>query len=77
MIRLFINGTVLTMDPTNPVAEAFAVRDGRMVEVGSTDEVLWRTASRRRMSSGAGPSSPDGCSLPRNFRVSLCRCEEL
>ena len=40
-IRLFINATVLTMDPTFPVAEALAVRGGRIVAVGSTDEVLW------------------------------------
>ncbi len=31
----------MTQDPTLPVAEAFAVRDGRLVEVGGTDEILW------------------------------------
>lgn len=41
MIRLVVNANVLTMDPTFPVAEAFAVRDGRIVEVGGTDEILW------------------------------------
>lgn len=41
MIRLVVNARVLTMDPTLPVAEAFAVRDGRVVEVGGTDEILW------------------------------------
>lgn len=40
-IKLFINATVLTMDPTFPVAEALAVRGGRIVAVGSTDEILW------------------------------------
>lgn len=39
--RLIINATVLTMDPTLPVAEALAIRDGRIVAVGSTEEVLW------------------------------------
>ena len=41
MIRLFVNATVLTMDATLPVAQALAVKDGRIVEVGGTDEVLW------------------------------------
>ncbi|MBI3317733.1 MAG: 50S ribosomal protein L4 [Candidatus Omnitrophica bacterium] len=29
------------MDPTLPVAESLAIRDGRIVAVGSTEEVLW------------------------------------
>ncbi|HSB60465.1 MAG TPA: amidohydrolase [Vicinamibacteria bacterium] len=29
------------MDPSFPLAEAFAVRDGRIVEVGGSDEILW------------------------------------
>jgi len=41
MIRLLVNATVLTMDPSLPVAQALAVKDGRIVEVGGTDEVLW------------------------------------
>jgi hypothetical protein len=41
MIRLFVNGTVLTMDASLPVAQALAVKDGRIVEVGGSDEVLW------------------------------------
>jgi predicted amidohydrolase YtcJ len=41
MIRLFVNGTVLTMDASLPVAQALAVKNGRIVEIGGTDEVLW------------------------------------
>src|SRR5689334_4447521 len=41
LIRLFVNGTVLTMDASLPVAQALAVKNGRIVEVGGTDEVLW------------------------------------
>jgi len=41
VIRLFVNATVLTMDASLPVAQALAVKDGRIVEVGGTDEVLW------------------------------------
>lgn len=41
MITLLVNAHVLTMDPTMPVAQAVAIRDGRIVEVGGTDEILW------------------------------------
>jgi predicted amidohydrolase YtcJ len=41
MIRLLVNATVLTMDPTLPRAEALAVKNGHLVEVGGTDEILW------------------------------------
>ncbi|MFQ5898029.1 MAG: amidohydrolase [Candidatus Methylomirabilia bacterium] len=39
-IKLLVNATILTMDRSFPVAEALAIRDGRIVAVGSTDEVL-------------------------------------
>jgi hypothetical protein len=41
VIHLLVNATVLTMDASLPVAQALAVKDGRIVEVGGTDEVLW------------------------------------
>ena len=41
MIHLLVNATVLTMDDSLPVAQALAVKDGRIVEVGGTDEILW------------------------------------
>ncbi len=41
MISLLVNATVLTQDASLPVAQALAVKDGRIVEVGGTDEVLW------------------------------------
>lgn len=34
-----VNGRVLTSDPTQPVAEAFAVDRGRFVAVGSSDDI--------------------------------------
>lgn len=36
---LLVNGRILTMDARNAVAEAVAVRDGKIVAVGSTREV--------------------------------------
>src|SRR5262249_722886 len=38
---LFVNGTILTQDASLPLAQALAVKNGRIVEVGGTDEVLW------------------------------------
>jgi hypothetical protein len=34
-----VNGRVLTMDPALPRAEAFAVKDGRFVAIGSNDDI--------------------------------------
>jgi predicted amidohydrolase YtcJ len=37
--RIFINAKIITMDDQNPQAEAIAVRDGRIVAVGTAKEV--------------------------------------
>jgi len=39
MDRIFINGTILTMDDTDSTAEALAVAGGRIEAVGSTDQI--------------------------------------
>ena len=36
---IYINGTVITVDPMNPYAEAFAVVNGRFAAVGTNDEI--------------------------------------
>jgi predicted amidohydrolase YtcJ len=41
VIHLLVNATVHTLDDSLPVAQALAVKDGRIVEVGGTDEILW------------------------------------
>jgi predicted amidohydrolase YtcJ len=41
VIHLLVNATVHTQDDTLPLAQALAVKDGRIVEVGGTDEILW------------------------------------
>jgi len=38
--RVYRGGPIVTVDPANRVVEAIAVRDGRIVAVGSEDEVL-------------------------------------
>lgn len=36
----YINGNIFTMDPSIPSAQAVACRDGRILSVGSSDEIL-------------------------------------
>jgi len=50
-------GDVVTMDPQNPRAEAFAVHDGRLIAVGPLDEV-------RAAVPGAAEHALDGVVLP-------------
>ncbi|MGD9404831.1 MAG: amidohydrolase, partial [Anaerolineae bacterium] len=41
--RILYNGTVVTVDNANTVAEAVAIKDGSIVAVGPEDEVMqWR-----------------------------------
>ncbi|PWG78378.1 amidohydrolase [Pararcticibacter amylolyticus] len=37
--RIYINGHVITMDPSHPEAEALAVKDGRIIAVGSSGSI--------------------------------------
>jgi predicted amidohydrolase YtcJ len=41
VIQLVVNAVVRTLDDSLPLAQALAVKDGRIVEVGGTDEILW------------------------------------
>jgi predicted amidohydrolase YtcJ len=43
---LIINATVLTMDPSQPVAKAVAIRAGRIVDVGSAADLRPRAGGR-------------------------------
>ena len=38
--RVFVNGTVITMDDNNPMAEAVSIRDGVIERVGRSEEIL-------------------------------------
>ena len=49
-----VNATVYTMDPRAPRAEAFAVKDGRFVAVGSTADVRNLGTSRTQGMDGKG-----------------------
>lgn len=46
-ITVFVAKRIITMDPTRPAATAVAVRDGRILAVGSLDDVVpWLTAGK-------------------------------
>jgi len=49
---LITDATILTMDPTMPVCQAMGVKDGRVLAVGGTDEILWYRRPR------SGPPAP-------------------
>ncbi len=49
---LFTNGRVYTLDPSLPLAEAIAVRDGRIVAVGRTAELHDAFSTFRRLDLG-------------------------
>ena len=39
-VEIWTGGTILTMDPAKPSAEALAVRDGRIIAVGDASDVV-------------------------------------
>ena len=56
---LLTGGRVWTADPARPWAEAVAVRDGRVVFVGSDAEAArWKGRRRRSSRCGAASSPP-------------------
>jgi predicted amidohydrolase YtcJ len=62
--RVFVNGAVYTVDPRRSRAEAVAVRDGRILHVGSNDEV------RRLAGSGTEVTDLAGAMLLPGFHDS-------
>ncbi len=58
---IYINGTVITVDPSKPYAEAFAVTNGRFSAVGSTAEI------RRLAAPGAGVIDLKGMTVTPGF----------
>ncbi|MDH7516375.1 MAG: hypothetical protein QHI48_10950, partial [Bacteroidota bacterium] len=46
---VFFHGRVHTMDSANSVVEAFAVRGGRIVAIGSTQDILSRFETAERV----------------------------
>lgn len=72
---IVITGTVVTMDPEQPVAQAVAVRNGRVVHVGTRDDALaMRGVSTRYIDAGEGvilPGLVDAHGHLRNLGRSL------
>jgi imidazolonepropionase-like amidohydrolase len=51
---VFVNGRVLTVDDRNTVAQAIAIGDGKIVAVGTSEEIRARAAARTRVVDLAG-----------------------
>ena len=66
MIHLLVNATVLTQDDSLPVAQAIAVKNGRIVEVGGTDEILWLREDEYALIDLAGRTVVPGFVDPHN-----------
>jgi predicted amidohydrolase YtcJ len=66
VIHLLVNATVHTMDDSLPVAQALAVKDGRIVEVGGTDEILWLREDEYELVDLAGRTVVPGFVDPHN-----------
>lgn len=47
--KLFFNGMILTMDSANPQVEAVAVKDGKIMDVGSYGEMLCHVSDETEM----------------------------
>src|ERR1700747_1870741 len=58
-VDLIVRGAVYTMDVARPVAEAFAVRDGKVAAVGDEAEVMALAGPRTRVT-----HSGDGMVMP-------------
>src|SRR5450755_4406792 len=42
---IFINGKIITVDANNSIAQAVAVKDGKIVAVGKTEDIIkWKGA---------------------------------
>jgi hypothetical protein len=57
---LVLNARVLTMDPAKPKAEAFAVRGGRIVAVGTSEEIKTLKGRRSEIIDAAGMAAVPG-----------------
>jgi predicted amidohydrolase YtcJ len=57
---IVVNGRVLTVDPAQPRAEAFAVKGGRFVAVGSNADVRNLASARTRIVDAAGATITPG-----------------
>jgi predicted amidohydrolase YtcJ len=46
---VLLNGKIVTVDPSETIAEAVAVKDGRFLKVGSSDEIKRLAGSRTKI----------------------------
>ena len=71
---LFVNARVLTMDATCPVAEAFAIRGSRIVEVGTRQAVDVHRAGATVVDLGGRAVTPGFVDPHNHFAVGALEC---
>ena len=69
-----INGTVYTVDDAQPRAEAFAVRNGRFIAVGSTADIRNLVTSRTTVIDARGRRSRPASSTRTRTRAASTSC---
>jgi predicted amidohydrolase YtcJ len=57
---IVVNARVITVDPSRPRAEAFAVKDGRFLAVGTSADIRNLATARTRVVDGAGTTVTPG-----------------
>lgn len=57
---VLLNGKIVTMDPSETIAEAAAVKDGRFLNVGTTDEIKRLAGSRTKVIDLGGKTALPG-----------------
>ncbi|HSG66332.1 MAG TPA: amidohydrolase family protein, partial [Gammaproteobacteria bacterium] len=71
------NAAIYTLDPERPWAEAMAVRDGRILMLGTTEEIRARYTGAERDAAGAMvlPGFHDAHVHPIDAGIDLARCD--
>ena len=70
--RIFFNGSVLTMDASDRVAEAVAIDGDRIVAVGSNDEVQKLAGPRTKVLDLGGRTLIPGLGDAHNHAIRAC-----
>lgn len=66
---IFMGGDIITVDDSNPTAEALAVKDGKITGVGRRDEVLQKKGPETQMINLAGKTLMPGLIEPHSHPV--------
>ena len=75
---IFMGGDIITVDDSNPTAEALAVKDGKITAVGSREKVLQEQGPETQMIDLAGKTLSSPTVIPSSahfFTIGLTSVE--